>query len=89
MLDMLSMKIFFQILFVWQENDLGFSPDFEKNSITDKTKQTITSKQPHSLHTHNTKFGMISVQYLDHGEKGTQIFYETIKLVDFIVKMIF
>ena len=27
---MLSMKMFFQILFVWQENDLVFSPEFEK-----------------------------------------------------------
>ena len=27
---MLSMKIFFQILFVWQENDLVFSSEFEK-----------------------------------------------------------
>ena len=27
---MLSMKIFFQILFVWQENDLVFSSELEK-----------------------------------------------------------
>ena len=32
-LKMLSMKIFFQILFVWQENDLVFSSEFETNSI--------------------------------------------------------
>ena len=30
---MLSTKIFFQILFVWQENDLLFSSEFEKNPI--------------------------------------------------------
>ena len=43
----LCMKTFFKILFVWQENDLGFSSDFE-NSITQK-KKTISN-----LHTHNT-----------------------------------
>ena len=45
-LDMVSMKIFFQILFVWQENDLGFSSDFEKIAL-----QKTTSKQPPTLHT--------------------------------------
>ena len=30
---MLSMKIFFQILFVWQETGLVFNSEFEKNSI--------------------------------------------------------
>ena len=29
-LKMLSMKLFFQILFVWQENDLVFSSEIEK-----------------------------------------------------------
>ena len=33
---MLSMKIFFQILFVWQEIDLGFSSDFEKKILQKK-----------------------------------------------------
>ena len=36
-LKMLSMKIFFQILFDWQENDLVFSSEFEKNSIKTTT----------------------------------------------------
>ena len=34
---MLSIKIFFQILFVWQENDMVFSSEFEKNGIKTTT----------------------------------------------------
>ena len=34
---MLSMKIFFQILFVWQENDLVFSSEFEKIALQKTT----------------------------------------------------
>ena len=45
---MLSMKIFYQILFVWQENDLGFSSDFEKIAFI--LLKTTASKQPPSLH---------------------------------------
>ena len=76
---MLSMKIFFQILFVWQENDLGFSSDFAKNSIT---KNNIIKNSPLS-YTHTTP---IKIRH-DKGSisgprgKGAQIFYETIKLV--------
>ena len=32
-LYMLSMKLFFQILFVWKENDLVFSSEFEKIAL--------------------------------------------------------
>ena len=34
---MLSMKIFFQTLFVWQENDLVFSSEFAKIALKTKT----------------------------------------------------
>ena len=57
----LCMKTFFKILFVWQENDLGFSSDF---SIT---KKTYYIKPTHTQH--QLKFGMIKVHYLDHGER--------------------
>ena len=67
---------------VWKENDMVFSLDFAKKVIT----KTTTSKQPlYNIKTtpflqkntlHKLRFSMIKVQ----GE-GTQIFYETIKLV--------
>ena len=63
---MLSMKIFFQILFVWQENDLRFSSDFEKIELQ---KTTASKQPPPPTHTH-THTHTIRVQYLDHGGKG-------------------
>ena len=43
MLDMLLMEIFFQIMFVWQENDLVFSSDF-----VNKHYKNNNIKQPHT-----------------------------------------
>ena len=59
---------------VWKDIDLVFSSDFAKKVIT----KTTTSKQPLSYTNtlHKLRFSMIKVQ----GE-GTQIFYETIKLM--------
>ena len=60
-LDMLSMKIFFQILFVWQENDLGFSSDLEKITLQKQKHQN----SPLPAHTqHQNKFETIRVQSL-------------------------
>ena len=71
MLYMLSMKIFFQILFVWQENDLVFSSEFEKNSFT---------KNGPLLYTHTQiKIQHDKVSISGPQGKGTQIFYKTIK----------
>ena len=66
---------------VWKENDMGFSSDFAKKSLQKQQHQNnplTTSKQPLSYKNtlHKLRFSMIKVQ----GE-GTQIFYETIKLV--------
>ena len=77
MLDMLSMKIFFQILFVWQESDWFLALTSQKKL----QKQQI--KTAPFLHRHTTQ---IKIQH-DMGSisgprgKGTQIFYGTIKLV--------
>ena len=70
------MKTFFKILFVWQENDLGFSSDFEKIALQKNNYIKPT-------HTHTT---LIKIRH-DKGSisgpqgKGSHIFYETIKLV--------
>ena len=85
---MLSMKIFFQILCVWQENDLVFSSDCEKKSITKKQH-----KNNPLLYTY-THWTQIEIQHdkvsiSGPQGKGTQIFYKTIKtcvIVDFIVE---
>ena len=70
---MLSMKIFYQIRFVWQKkNDLGFSSDFKKNSLT-KDNNIKTAPFPTHTHTTLTKFDMIRVQYLDHGKGHTDL----------------
>ena len=71
----LCMKTFFKILFVWQENDLGFSSDFEKIALQ--------KKQLYQTYTHTT---LIKIWH-DKGSisgprgKGSHTFYETIKLV--------
>ena len=59
----LCMKTFFKILFVWQENDLGFSSDFEKIALQKNNYIKPTHTQ------HQLKFGMIKVHYLDLGER--------------------
>ena len=70
-------EIFFQILFVWQENDLVFSSVFEKIKL--KNNNIKIAPLPPS-HRH------IKIQHAkgsinkSHG-KGTHIFYKTIKLV--------
>ena len=40
-LKMLSTKVFFQILFVWQENGLLFSSEIEKTPLKTTTKKKI------------------------------------------------
>ena len=88
---MLSMKIFFLILFVWQENDLVLSSEFEKNSITKNNNMKIA---PFSTHTHTThiKIQHDKVSISGPQGKGTQIFHKTIQScvnVDFIVENCF
>ena len=89
------MKIFLQILFVWQENDLVFSSEFEKKVLQKKKikiKKIKTIKiAPFSKHTHTTqnKIQHDKVSTSEPRGKGTQIFYKTIKscvIVDFIVE---
>ena len=72
---MLSMKIFFQILFVWQENDLMFISEFEKIAL---------QKQQHKNSPFPTQTTQIKIQHDKvsiSGPQGkdTQIFYKTIK----------
>ena len=57
----LSMKIFFQILFVWEENDLVFSSELEK--ITFKQQP---APPPPPTHTH------IKIQHAKGSINGSQ-----------------
>ena len=68
---MLSMKIFFQILFVWQ-----FSSEFEKNSNKNNNIEIVP---PHT-HTH-IKIQHAKGSIIGSQGKGTHIFYKAIKLV--------
>ena len=76
------MKIFFQTLFVWQENDLVLSSEFAKIALKNKNIKNSPLSPPH---TH------IKIQHAKcsingpHG-KGTRIFYKTCVIVDFIVE---
>ena len=45
---MLSMKIFFQILFAWQKNDKGFSSDFEKIALQKQQQQNSSLPYTHT-----------------------------------------
>ena len=47
----LSMKIFFQILFVWEENDLVFSSELEKIALKQQHKNSPPAPPP-PQHTH-------------------------------------
>ena len=85
---MLSMKLFFQNLFVWQETDLVFSSEFEKIALQ---KQQL--KNSPLLNTqvcqHILKFKHDKVSISGSQGKGTQVFYKTIKscvIVDFNVE---
>ena len=85
---MLSMKIFFQILCVWQENDLVFSSDFEEIALQ---KNNIKIAPLLYTYTHRTQIKIQHDKVSISGPqgKGTQIFYKTIKtcvFVDFIVE---
>ena len=71
---MLSMKIFFQILFDWQENDLVFSSDFEKIALQN---QHQISPLPSTHNKNRYDKGTISGPQ----GKGTLIVYETIRPV--------
>ena len=69
------MKIFFQILFVWQETGLVFSSEFEKS-----IKKNKNSPMPPHPHPH-TKIQHAKGSINGSQGKGTHIFYKTIKLV--------
>ena len=77
---MLSKKIFFQIQFVWQENDLVFSSEFEKNSITKNNNIKIAPPPPppppppHTHTQHKLKLSTLSFQYLGHRERVHRYF---------------
>ena len=47
----LSMKIFFQILFVWEENDLVFTSELEKTALKQQYKNSPPAPPP-PTHTH-------------------------------------
>ena len=49
--EILSMKIFFQILFVWEENDLVFSSELEKIALKQQHKNSPLPPPP-PTHTH-------------------------------------
>ena len=69
------MKIFFEILVVWQENDLVFSSNSKKIALQKQHK-----KAPFSLYTHtDNKIQHDKVSISWPQGKGTQIFYKTIK----------
>ena len=71
---MLSLKTLFQILFVWQENDLVFSSEFEKKTLQKQHKNT-----PFSTHTIQIKIQHDKVSISGPQGKGTQIFYKIMK----------
>ena len=77
-LKMLSMKIFFQILFVWQENDLVFSSKFEKIALknTTHTRDRTRARTRAHIKIQHAKGSINGSQ-----GKGTHVFYKTIKLV--------
>ena len=60
-IKILSMKIFFQILFVWEENDLVFSSELEKTALKQQHKNSPLPPPP-PTHTHTLKFSMLRVQ---------------------------
>ena len=65
------MKIFFQVMFVWQ--DLVFSAEFEKIALQKKQTNKKQKKQQHNncplLYTQVLKLSMIRLQYLVHRER--------------------
>ena len=63
-IKILSMKIFFQILFVWEENDLVFSSELEKTALKQQHKSSPPAPPPPPPppHTHTLKFSMLRVQ---------------------------
>ena len=58
------MKIFFQILFVWQENELVFSSEFEKIALKQQHKNSPLPPPP--PHTH------IKIQHAKGSINGSQ-----------------
>ena len=72
------MKIFFQILFVWQENDLVFSSEFDKIALKQQHKNSPCPSPP--THT-NIKIQHAMGSINGSQRKGTHIFYKTKKLV--------
>ena len=75
-------EIFFQILFVWQENDFVFSSEFEKSIKSNKKKNShLPPPPPPPPPTHILKFSMLMCSINGSQGKGTHIFYKTMKLV--------
>ena len=75
---MLSLKTLFQILFVWQENDLVFSSEFEKKKHYKKQHENT----PFSTHTIQIKIQHDKVSISGPQVNGTQIFfYKIMKIV--------
>ena len=77
------MKIFFQILFVWQENDLVFSYEFEKIALQKQQLKNRPILFTHT-HTHTHTHTQIKIQHdkvsiSGPQGKGTQIFYKSIQ----------
>ena len=74
--------LFFQFLFVWQENDLVFSSELEKIALKNNNIKKPPAPPPPPPHTHTH----IKIQHAKgsiNGSqgKGTHIFYKTIKRV--------
>ena len=63
----LSMKIFFQILFVWEENDLVFSSELEKIALKQQHKNSPPAPPP-PPHTHTH----IKIQHAKGSINGSQ-----------------
>ena len=69
---------------VWQENDLVFSSEFEKK-YQNKKQQHKNSPLPYT-HTTQLKIQHDKVSISGPQGKGTQMFYQTCVIVDFIVE---
>ena len=84
MQDMLSIKIFFQILFAWQENDLGLDLPSKKWYYKKTHAKKTHPKQPTfpTYNQHQLKCGMIRVQYLGHWERVHRSFMKQYNLCD-------
>ena len=78
------------ILFVWLENGLVFSSEFEQNSIKNNSIKKAPCPPPPPPHTHTHVHTHARIYFkTQHAkgsingsqEKGTHIFYKTIQIV--------